>query len=305
MRRFKGWQIAVIIFLGLMMLCTFCLGGSLAMDALGLLPTDTPTGMPTETPTNTASPIPSATLPPTETPTSTPSPLPTETPTMTLTPFATLPELSAAACVPKDTKREIGQVIEVTDGDTIVVRIDDGDYRVRYIGMDTPERDQPFGSEAMHMNSVIVSGQQVTLVKDVSETDQYDRLLRYVFFGDIFVNYELVKQGFANAATYPPDVACETTFREAERAARDSGSGLWKPTAKPTLPPPPPPVLPTQPPPSGGSAVCNCSGNIYNCSAFNTHRQAQACYEYCISQGRGDIHRLDGDNDGSACESLP
>ena len=62
------------------------------------------------------------------------------------------------------------------------------------------------------------------------------------------------------------------------------------------------PLPPTQPPPA---AVCECSYDKYNCKDFSTHAQAQACYEYCKSLGRGDIHRLDGDNDGVACENLP
>ena len=52
-------------------------------------------------------------------------------------------------------------------------------------------------------------------------------------------------------------------------------------------------------------AVCSCAGNIYNCSDFSTHTQAQACYEYCKALGKGDIHCLDRDNNGLACESLP
>lgn len=72
-----------------------------------------------------------------------------------------------------------------------------------------------------------------------------------------------------------------------------------QPTATPTEPPPPPAETPTPTP------VCDCSGNVYNCSDFTTQAQAQACYEYCIAQGCGDIHDLDRDNDGLACESLP
>ena len=64
-------------------------------------------------------------------------------------------------------------------------------------------------------------------------------------------------------------------------------------------------VLNTQPV-SSSAAVCSCSGDLYKCEDFATHAQAQACYDYCISQGAGDIHRLDGnDNDGLACEGLP
>ena len=81
------------------------------------------------------------------------------------------------------------------------------------------------------------------------------------------------------------------------------------PTATPVPPTPVPATqpLPTQPPtePPPPAAVCNCSGDTYNCSDFTTHAQAQACYDYCVSQGRGDIHCLDGDGNGIACESLP
>jgi micrococcal nuclease len=68
----------------------------------------------------------------------------------------------------------------------------------------------------------------------------------------------------------------------------------------PTSTPAPEPTSTPQP-----VAVCSCSGNLYNCSDFGTHAAAQACFDYCVQQGRGDIHRLDGDSDGDACESLP
>ena len=49
-------------------------------------------------------------------------------------------------------------------------------------------------------------------------------------------------------------------------------------------------IVPTPP-----RAVCACNANHYNCADFST--QAQACYTYCISQGAGDVHRLDADSD--------
>lgn len=116
---------------------------------------------------------------------------------------------------------------EVVDGDTIHVDIDGQDLRVRYIGVDTPERDMPFYEDATDFNAALVEGQIVTLVKDVSETDRYDRLLRYIFVGDTFINYELVRQGYAVSVTFPPDVACAEVFGEAERLAREEGLGLW------------------------------------------------------------------------------
>ena len=110
---------------------------------------------------------------------------------------------------------------QVIDGDTIYVLLEDGNtYSVRYIGMDAPEEDRPFSLEAYNANSGMVDQKKVILVKDVSETDQYDRLLRYVIAGDVFVNLEMVKAGFAQGETYPPDTACADAFSSAEAEAR-------------------------------------------------------------------------------------
>lgn len=152
--------------------------------------------------------------------------------TVTPAPSSTSPSVTAqseneAACVPSTTKVESGQVTRVIDGDTIEVRIGGQAFRVRYIGMDTPEVGDPFGAESTAANDELVRGQTVRLVKDVSETDRYGRLLRYVFVGEMFVNRELVLQGYAMASTYPPDVACAEGFLEAQRAAVAAASGLW------------------------------------------------------------------------------
>jgi hypothetical protein len=72
----------------------------------------------------------------------------------------------------------LATVTYIVDGDTIDVAIGGTTYRVRYIGMDTPERGDYFFSEATEANRALVEGQQVILVKDVSETDRYGRLLR-------------------------------------------------------------------------------------------------------------------------------
>jgi len=92
----------------------------------------------------------------------------------------------------------------------------------------------------------------------------------------------------------------------------ESSTTLQALTISPTPPPSQTPLptktlvvlFPTQPPASGGggNAVCSCAGDTLNCSDFSSHSAAQACYNYCISQGAGDIHRLDRDHDGSACE---
>lgn len=166
-----------------------------------LNPVVLPTGVAPQTPL-------SATLPP----------LPTYTPT----------QPPVYDCIPTETLVQHGELVDVIDGDTIDVRLEDGDvYRVRYIGVDTPEHDEEFYEEASSLNETLLLGESLTLVKDVSETDRYDRLLRYVLVGDTFVNYELVRQGYAVSVTFPPDLACETFFRQTERDARDQGVGLW------------------------------------------------------------------------------
>ena len=63
--------------------------------------------------------------------------------------------------------------------------------------------------------------------KDVSETDKYGRLLRYVYVGNLFVNAHLVKFGWAQAATYPPDVKYSSYFVSLEREARENNEGCW------------------------------------------------------------------------------
>lgn len=121
-------------------------------------------------------------------------------------------------------------VTRVVDGDTI--QLENG-QTVRYIGVDTPESVHPrqgvecFGKEASQKNEELVLGKRVQLEKDVSETDRYGRLLRYVYVDGMFVNDELVRQGYANSLSYPPDVKHQDQFRAAEQEARAASRGLW------------------------------------------------------------------------------
>ena len=74
-----------------------------------------------------------------------------------------------------------------------------------------------------------------------------------------------------------------------------------RPTATPTCTPTPTKTAtPTEQP-----EVCSCSGDIHNCSDFDTQAEAQACFDYCLAEVGYDVHRLDADHDGVACESLP
>lgn len=181
----------------------------------------------------------------------------TVTPTVTPTSYATITSIPLSyLCIPPQTP-QLGLVTKVVDGDTIRVLLDGKEEKVRYIGIDAPEStttQEPFGKEATKRNAQLVRDQIVELYRDVSETDRYGRLLRYVVTNSVFVNLKLIEEGYAKAVTYPPDVACATIFQYAERTARELGKGLWasatsspSPNCDPAYPevciPSPPPDL--------------------------------------------------------------
>ncbi len=173
-----------------------------------------------------------------------PPPPPSQPPTATPTPTSAIGPIympavnhafpAMALCIPTGTKRENARLVRVVDGDTIDVTISGQTKRVRYIGVDTPEYYEPYYLEAKAFNRGLVENKSLVLIKDVSETDRYGRLLRYVLAQGVFVNFELVRRGYATAATYPPDVACSKTFVAAQQAAREERLGIWAPTPTPT-----------------------------------------------------------------------
>lgn len=139
-----------------------------------------------------------------------------------------------AACGPAEPTRtgvgETAHVAFVVDGDTL--ELADG-RRVRYVGINTPERDQPLAEEATAFNRSLVEGEDVWLETDVQEIDQYGRLLAYIWVDETFANLELVREGYANAYTVPPNLRYAEAFVQAEREAREAGRGLWTPADVP------------------------------------------------------------------------
>jgi micrococcal nuclease len=116
-------------------------------------------------------------------------------------------------------------VVRIIDGDTIVI---EGGYHVRYIGVDSPETDEFYYSEAKQMNADLIAGKKVRMESDITDKDKYGRLLRYVFVDDIFINAEMVRQGCAWATSYPPDVKYQVYFKAMEKEARQLKRGFWK-----------------------------------------------------------------------------
>jgi micrococcal nuclease len=127
-------------------------------------------------------------------------------------------------------------VVEVVDGDTLVVDLDGREEHVRLIGIDTPETvapdrpDECYGEEASrHLAALVPPGSVVRLERDIEARDMYHRLLAYVHRADddLFVNLAQVADGYAETLAYPPNTAHRGDFEEAQRRARTAGAGLW------------------------------------------------------------------------------
>ena len=180
------------------------------------------------TPTLTYTPTatPTVTLTPTGTPTPVPPP-PTSLPTPgeRLAPAPSLPE-----GVPPGA--QAARVVEVVDGDTVLVLVGGQEEAVRYIGIDTPERGWPGYQAATEANRRLVGSGPVYLVSDVEDRDRYGRLLRYVYSATgIFVNLALVREGWAMPVEYPPNVRYAGDFLAAAQAAARESRGFWSGTS--------------------------------------------------------------------------
>lgn len=218
----------------------------------------------------------------------------------------------ASNATPGRVQREVATVVRVVDGDTVHVRLQGREFTVRYIGIDTPETVDPrrdvqcYGREATAYNASLVSGKTVELEKDVSETDRYGRLLRYVYVDGRMVNEELVRGGYAFATSYPPDVKYQDRFRALEAEARAKGVGLWAPGACATATPTPV-RTPTPTPVSRSTAVpgASCSP-AYPTVCIPPPPPDLDCDEIPFRRFQvlpPDPHRFDGDGDGIGCET--
>lgn len=230
---------------------------------------------------------------------------------------STSPTVFEAQTAPNNPNIVLAKVTRVIDGDTIEVDLGGGDIKtVRYIGIDTPETVDPrttvqcFGKEASAKNKELVGNGTVGLEKDVSETDKYGRLLRYVYMGDLFINQALVAEGYAHSSSYPPDVKYQDKLRQAEQKARSENKGLWGSCETATTIPTTKPAAATSQSNStntGGACKYSCSSPDRDCSDFSTHSEAQAFFNCCGFTATNDPMKLDsvGVGDGVACESLP
>lgn len=206
-------------------------------------------------------------------------------------------------------------MVSVTDGDTIRVLMPDGqDLPVRLIGIDAPEDGSLLDQEATSYLEDLVLGKKVRLVVDVSDRDRFDRLLRYVYVGDLFVNEEMVRFGLAIAKRYEPDTAMAAVLEAAEGAARQEALGLFSSSPATT-------VIVTSTSPTTTSQEVTTTTTAVLTTTTAVQQNCHPSYpDFCIpgpppDLNCGDIaaknfkvlspdpHGFDGDSDGVGCES--
>ena len=117
-------------------------------------------------------------------------------------------------------------VTEVVDGDTFY--LGNGE-KVRMLGINTPESGRPYAEEATEFLTNMILGKEVTLVNDSKndDSDSYGRLLAHVYVNDIFVNYEIIKAGYAFWYPYTSGTDFDTEYEEAQDYASNNKAGLW------------------------------------------------------------------------------
>lgn len=216
-------------------------------------------------------------------------------------PMVAAPASVAGANLPTAT------VISVGDGDTLRVQLQGADVTIRVACVDAPERNQAFGPEAgQRLQQLLPSGQAVAV--RAIEQDRYGRTVAEVYRNGQSVGLQLVQEGYAVVYTQYLQGCAATAdqYRQAEVVARAGRLNFWS-QANPVMPwdfrrggdAPPAPVPPrTASPPANLPA---CVQGDCDCGDFATQAQAQAV----LNAFPGDPHRLDGDRDGVACESLP
>lgn len=120
-------------------------------------------------------------------------------------------------------------MVSVTDGDTIRVDHAGGSNDpLRLTGINTPESGECYGPESTVALDSLVRGKTVIMIRDVSDRDQFGRLLRYIYLNEgTFVNEVMVRQGFALAREFPPDTAQAIVLAAAQAQAETERLGLW------------------------------------------------------------------------------
>jgi micrococcal nuclease len=215
---------------------------------------------------------------------------PTWTPAAISTPAPGNPA-DPAGCAASLGEARQGTLTRVIDRQTVEVSVDGAPVTAGLAGIIFPTGDAGLEERTIQSVRALAEGQAVRIAG--STQDSQGRTMVYLYRGDLFLNLELVRLGMAQADPAIADAACLEDFQRAEQQARLAGLGIWQPAPAPTKTFVP--FVTVEP-----NSACDCSIR-YECTDFQTHDQAQACYNACNDYNS----RLDVDRDGIACEDLP
>ncbi|MBO8155574.1 MAG: thermonuclease family protein [Bacillaceae bacterium] len=200
-------------------------------------------------------------------------------------------------------------VTRVIDGDTVHVQFNGEEETVRLLLIDTPETNhpskpvQPYGREATDYARQVLENKTVMLELGTEKRDKYGRMLAYVYIDGNLFNQMIIEKGLARVAyVFPPNDKYVDQLRAAEATAREQKLGIWS--------------IPGYVKEDGyheevfkHSAVhvellYDPAGPDRDCSDFPSQVHAQTFFE-AAGGPEQDPHRLDQDEDGKVCESLP
>ncbi len=125
-------------------------------------------------------------------------------------------------------QREPAFVTRIVDGDTIHVKIENGSEEIiRFLGINTPEKNKPYYQEAKDFLKEEIENKSIEILRDIEDTDRYNRKLRYVFYNDNLINAEIVQNGLATTFMLD-ELKYKDKFLNAEKFARENEINLWK-----------------------------------------------------------------------------
>jgi endonuclease YncB( thermonuclease family) len=207
-----------------------------------------------------------------------------------------LPQITTAA------QNYEGKVVAVSDGDTIRVFYKGGELKVRLAEIDTPEKNQPYGTRARQALSDLVFGRQVRVAQ--TDRDRYGRIVGRVYVDGADVNAEMIKRGHAWVyRQYAQDPALYRLENEARAAKR----GLWALPEAERVPPwewrhagrgKTVTEKPMETPRIARSQTATM------CESKRTCGEMTSCDEARFYLSECGLSRLDGNHDGIPCESL-
>lgn len=193
-----------------------------------------------------------------------------------------------------------GKVIAIADGDTLtVLSADQQQIKIRLAEIDTPESGQPYGSRARQALAALAFGKQARIVE--TDRDRYGRTVGRVYVGGMDVNAELVRQG---AAWVYRHYAKDPALFALEAEARAAKRGLWALPEAQRLPPWEWRKAGRQPAPAAPPAPPTSTGDGFTCGPKRYCREMTSCAEARFYLNSCGLSRLDGDRDGTPCESL-